>query len=110
MPEMCGALMLVPKKHSLQQQQQQQQHKKQQARPGTTPALTGADEAHGCRGVAQAAARADCSRCVRRPGSALQHAAGGDAAAAAGAQQLLLWSAAHEIDGRPVTRNGECAR
>jgi hypothetical protein len=25
-------------------------------------------------------------------------------------QQLLLWSAAHEIDGRPVTRNGERAR
>jgi hypothetical protein len=28
MPEMCGALMLVPKKHSLQQQQQQQQRKR----------------------------------------------------------------------------------
>lgn len=31
----------------------------------------------------------------------------GDGAARA---QLLLWSAAHEIDGRPVTRNGERAR
>jgi hypothetical protein len=87
--------------------QQQQEHKKQQARPGTTPASTWADETPGCRGSAQTAARPDSSRCVRRPGSA---AVGRDAAEAAGVQQLLLWSAAHEIDGRPVTRNGERAR
>jgi hypothetical protein len=90
-------------------QQQQQQRKKAQARPGTTPTSTWADhdETPGGRGSAQTAARPDSSRCVRRPGSA---AVGRDTSEAPGVQQLLLWSAAHEIDGRPVTRNGERAR
>jgi hypothetical protein len=86
---------------------QQQQQQKQQVRPGTTPAAIAAGELHSGYSPACIAARPDSSRHTKRPGSA---AVVNSAAGEACAQQLLLWSAAHEIDGRPVTRNGERAR